>query len=608
MSADRTVQAVGNNAPVLESQLDHNTLTNLTVGDVHTQYAFLAGRAGGQSLVGGTGASDALALRGTSNADLGQITTPSQLIFESGWGATTPAANIITYAPTATHTGVVIETPINVLPTYTVSNGIFVYQAYLGGGVFTTTVEPNPVLSIFNLMGTGALFDSDNSTIHGISPVVVSAGPTIRNDGLGGTWVGVEAVIGMSFQPVVLAVTATDRSRVDDMAAVVVKPLWNTQNATARATLGNIRGIWCKDPEEQLFGQSLGAEEYDNYYGLAYDNLTAIEPNAGGDNVVVHSDLVSHAKNIFLRNAGGARSEFSGDIEFVNDRGVKFGTSGDWDIDYSSTNARLRFRRNGASTGEDMFFHAFTTDGDDFFRMESRQDGASETAVQVFELGFDRFNFGISGSKGNSFWGLRVPARTANLPGSWSDVSHTPLGALDIAGRVMTNVNAWTITPLTFDALGGGSIVSYATLQITGSTISVNVTSATRQHAIRNGGRYTQEGGVMAFTALSPAQFTGDVNDYEPETRNDMRQVWRIDTDGNHTLTGIAVQQDEDTQWITYIGSNTLILGHQDTGSAAANRIISPTGADLTLGPDESAFLWYDAVTDRWRILFTTGA
>ncbi len=43
MSANRTVQARGNNAPVLESQLDHNTLLNLTVGDVHTHYSLVDG-------------------------------------------------------------------------------------------------------------------------------------------------------------------------------------------------------------------------------------------------------------------------------------------------------------------------------------------------------------------------------------------------------------------------------------------------------------------------------------------------------------------------------------------------------------------------------------
>ena len=51
---------------------DHGGLTGLTDDD-HTQYALLLGRAGGQSLIGGTGASDDLVLRASSNAIEGQV-------------------------------------------------------------------------------------------------------------------------------------------------------------------------------------------------------------------------------------------------------------------------------------------------------------------------------------------------------------------------------------------------------------------------------------------------------------------------------------------------------------------------------------------------------
>jgi hypothetical protein len=41
----------------------HGNLTGLTTGDDHSQYALLAGRAGGQTLIGGTGATDRLSLQ-----------------------------------------------------------------------------------------------------------------------------------------------------------------------------------------------------------------------------------------------------------------------------------------------------------------------------------------------------------------------------------------------------------------------------------------------------------------------------------------------------------------------------------------------------------------
>jgi hypothetical protein len=52
---------------------DHGALSGLTDDD-HTQYAKLAGRSGGQTVIGGTGATDDLTLQSTSHGTLGQIT------------------------------------------------------------------------------------------------------------------------------------------------------------------------------------------------------------------------------------------------------------------------------------------------------------------------------------------------------------------------------------------------------------------------------------------------------------------------------------------------------------------------------------------------------
>lgn len=51
----------------------HSTLTGLSSDD-HTQYTLLAGRSGGQTLTGGTGASDGLTIIPTSNATKGKLT------------------------------------------------------------------------------------------------------------------------------------------------------------------------------------------------------------------------------------------------------------------------------------------------------------------------------------------------------------------------------------------------------------------------------------------------------------------------------------------------------------------------------------------------------
>lgn len=56
-----------------ETSFTHNNLGGLTAGDPHTQYIAKNGRTGGQTLVGGTAASNNLTLTGTSNATKGKI-------------------------------------------------------------------------------------------------------------------------------------------------------------------------------------------------------------------------------------------------------------------------------------------------------------------------------------------------------------------------------------------------------------------------------------------------------------------------------------------------------------------------------------------------------
>lgn len=56
-----------------EGNITHNNLSGLTTGDPHTQYALLAGRSGGQTMYGGTAASNGLVLQSTSNATQGNV-------------------------------------------------------------------------------------------------------------------------------------------------------------------------------------------------------------------------------------------------------------------------------------------------------------------------------------------------------------------------------------------------------------------------------------------------------------------------------------------------------------------------------------------------------
>lgn len=59
-----------------DSEINHSTLSGLTTGDAgHTQFVMLAGRAGGQTIQGGTAAAQNLILESTSNASKGSVFT-----------------------------------------------------------------------------------------------------------------------------------------------------------------------------------------------------------------------------------------------------------------------------------------------------------------------------------------------------------------------------------------------------------------------------------------------------------------------------------------------------------------------------------------------------
>jgi hypothetical protein len=81
-------------ATIVQGSIDHGSIAGLTDDD-HTGYARLAGRSGGQTLIGGTAANDDLTLEGTSNA----TRTTSYVVLQPnggnvGIGTTTPRSKL----------------------------------------------------------------------------------------------------------------------------------------------------------------------------------------------------------------------------------------------------------------------------------------------------------------------------------------------------------------------------------------------------------------------------------------------------------------------------------------------------------------------------------
>ncbi len=99
------------------------------------------------------------------------------------------------------------------------------------------------------------------------------------------------------------------------------------------------------------------------------------------------------------------------------------------------------------------------------------------------------------------------------------------------------------------------------------------------------------------LTESTFATLTGNVSNFlTPETSN-----LRMSTDAEWNVTGLTNGVNGRVLFITNVGSLNLVFTHQDTNSLAANRIISVTGADLVLQPNEAILLIYDDASARWR-------
>lgn len=148
---------------------DHSSLQGNASGDEHTQYALLAGRSGGQILIGGTGSGDDLTLQSTSHSTkdrifFGSIGAINESTTRFGFGTTSPTSFIHFLGVQPASVGTLFGTN---------ADGITVVSG-TGG---------NTTVSGTGLGGNGG----DISITSGVSGTAINAG-TFSTTGQGGTF------------------------------------------------------------------------------------------------------------------------------------------------------------------------------------------------------------------------------------------------------------------------------------------------------------------------------------------------------------------------------------------------------------------------------------
>lgn len=100
-----------------------------------------------------------------------------------------------------------------------------------------------------------------------------------------------------------------------------------------------------------------------------------------------------------------------------------------------------------------------------------------------------------------------------------------------------------------------------------------------------------------------------DLNLPGNKRRPDIIVSYSMTASGNQNVTGFSnVWPGRKCIVINEDGADNIVLQHQNAGSTAPHRLISPTAADYTLGPNESAILSYSGRQNRWIIIAGTGA
>ena len=488
---------------------------------------------------------------------------------------------------------------IQSLGTVNYNNAVFVWALLQESKVYQAAAAPG--FAAFTLFNALAAIENDGN-FDLVQALVLNNGLTHRRI-TSGTSVCIQTR-GLSNAP---------QTRANVSGAVMTKSTGDTavsHNPTFSTVLGSTinggtqRGLHYFQPAQALFGSSAGIESYTAF--VAVD----VEALPGFGNIVknaLRSNLAAASNTRVINAQGTAQSDFGGQINMTADLvGVTYGASGDWSSGWAGAGFFFEQQNTGAV---EQFQKSFPAAGRMLFDWSNDME-LNVNAVDGFSLGAQ------SGANGNQFGNFVTSARTIGVGGDWADFLLTQGGNLTVGGLAMGRVSAWVINSISY-ASSSGSVADADTLTVGGfPTSSPGVTITERQSLNVIGGR-SRHDAAMSFTPRTPGALSaGDNDDYAglltATANNGMRHLVRLEGDGGGTsvITGIDAgsAQDGDTFKLVNVSANNVTLGHQDAGSAAANRIISPTGADYVLGADESAEVYYDATDSRWRILYGTGA
>lgn len=109
----------------------------------------------------------------------------------------------------------------------------------------------------------------------------------------------------------------------------------------------------------------------------------------------------------------------------------------------------------------------------------------------------------------------------------------------------------------------------------------------------------------VAFDAvITPTQINSSANDYSPTGFTTCNMMRLSGSGGSQQITGFAAPSPPYGRLcrLFNIGPAQLNFLHESTDSSANNRIITTTLTTIVLTLDDPGSIWYDVITQRWRL------
>lgn len=98
----------------------------------------------------------------------------------------------------------------------------------------------------------------------------------------------------------------------------------------------------------------------------------------------------------------------------------------------------------------------------------------------------------------------------------------------------------------------------------------------------------------------TPALITSNKNNYNFD--NYVANGYRLSTDATRTITGFTGGTDGRVIEIRNVGSNDITFANNSGSSSSGNKILTGTGSDITITPNQMIRLIYDNTSGFWQI------